>query len=104
MSLETLVGSGRSFPEVLSTLLGGPRIGDDEAAVRKAYKKALVEHHPDRCAARGLSAEASVAAEETYKLLQVLHEKWEKGEKKRAARAAQGFQRRASSSGKHGRR
>eukprot|EP01047_Picozoa_sp_COSAG01_P082988 COSAG01_NODE_17181_length_1172_cov_3.065238_2_plen_117_part_01 len=45
--------------------------------VAKAYRRALVKFHPDRAAQRGLGARGQLEAEETYKLLQNLHEEWE---------------------------
>jgi DnaJ-domain-containing protein 1 len=52
-------------------------------AIASAYRKALAKYHPDRAMRKGLSLAAQVEAEETYKLLQNLHEDWSK----RAARA-----------------
>ena len=45
-------------------------------AIPSAYKKALAKFHPDRAMQKGLSLSAQVEAEETYKLLQNLHEAW----------------------------
>ena len=43
-------------------------------AIASAYKKALAKFHPDRAMQKRLSLSAQVEAEETYKLLQNLHE------------------------------
>eukprot|EP01048_Picozoa_sp_COSAG05_P008441 COSAG05_NODE_643_length_8130_cov_11.217781_7_plen_135_part_00 len=77
------LSSAFTLEQVLGKLLNVAVVENDTAAVNKAYKKALIEHHPDRARARGLSTAAAVAAEETYKLLQTLHAKWEQKQEKR---------------------
>ena len=66
---------GRPFPKVLAAF-GVESSGSSEAAMAKAYKKALVKYHPDRAAQRGCEYEEQLEMEETYKLLQNLHSEW----------------------------
>ena len=70
--------AGRSFPKVLGAF-GVPVPSDGEcapAAMAKAYKKALIKYHPDRAARQGADFSVQLEMEETYKLLQNLHQDW----------------------------
>ena len=45
----------------------------------KAYKKALIKYHPDRAARQGADFSIQLEMEETYKLLQNLHQEAQAG-------------------------
>ena len=74
VKLQRKIG-GRSFPKVLGAF-GVPPTGQDEPAMAKAYKKALIKYHPDRAARQGADYSIQLEMEETYKLLQNLHQEW----------------------------
>lgn len=69
---------GKSFVSVLQEL--GVSVTQGEAAqgadVHKAYRRALSVYHPDRATRRGLSWQKVTEAEETYKMLQILYERY----------------------------
>jgi tetratricopeptide (TPR) repeat protein len=73
--------AGRSFPKVLGAFgvpvaaTGGRQ--DEPTAMAKAYKKALIKYHPDRAARQGADFSIQLEMEETYKLLQNLHQEWQ---------------------------
>ena len=74
--------AGRSFPKVLGAFgvpvpLAGGRADPEPAAMAKAYKKALIKYHPDRAARQGADFSIQLEMEETYKLLQNLHQEWQ---------------------------
>ncbi len=74
--------AGRSFPKVLGAFgvpvpSTGGRADPDPAAMAKAYKKALIKYHPDRAARQGAEFSIQLEMEETYKLLQNLHQEWQ---------------------------
>ena len=70
---------GKSLRQALEEF-GVPVARDmpESDAIASAYKKALAKFHPDRAMQKRLSLNAQVEAEETYKLLQNLHEVWTK--------------------------
>lgn len=65
-------GGGREPPQPH----GAAQRGRRAQAVARAYRAALVAHHPDRALQRGLDAAGQLRAEEVYKLLQNLHERY----------------------------
>ncbi|KAK3273599.1 hypothetical protein CYMTET_18165, partial [Cymbomonas tetramitiformis] len=70
--------SSHAFPALLRVLSVDLRGGDTARAadIEKAYKKALVQYHPDRNRSKGVENE--VLAEETFKLLRAAHTNWQK--------------------------
>lgn len=74
--------AGRSFPKVLGAFgvpvpSAGGRADPEPADMAKAYKKALIKYHPDRAARQGADFSIQLEMEETYKLLQNLHQEWQ---------------------------
>ena len=69
---------GKSFVSVLQEF--GVSVTQGEAAqgadVHKAYRRALSVYHPDRATRRGLPWQKVAEAEETYKMLQILYERY----------------------------
>jgi outer membrane protein assembly factor BamB len=76
--------AGRTFPQVLVKLgVLTAEEGSEASVINRAYRKALIENHPDRCRAKGYTVEQTVEAEEIYKLLQNEQQKWQKMQSKR---------------------